>query len=266
MSLILTLTGMSTCGKSTLAKALTATGAYAEAVSVTTRDMRPGEVNGKDYHFVTQDVFDQYVRDGQLLEHVKSHHACYGVPAFEVDRIQSAGMSVVMVLEPEGVFSIQKIAREKNENFLAAFVHVDTRVLIERFFLRIEQAKAAGKTVSFDQEAKRLHVMFSKERGWSGRFEWDMTLMNLHLGDNLFASVDQFVGFHEKSQMFKPVERTLKPEIPIECVAQSELAKMIKDHVEKPGPVDVFIRKAMSPWIEIQAKIRYQDGVPSPAM
>lgn len=266
MSLILTLTGMSTCGKSTLAKALTATGAYAEAVSVTTRDMRPGEVNGKDYHFVTQEVFDQYVRDGQLLEHVKSHHACYGVPAFEVDRIQAAGMSVVMVLEPEGVSSIQKIALERDENFIAAFVHVNTQVLIERFFLRIEQAQAAGKAVSYDQEAKRLHVMFSKERGWSGRFDWDMTLMNLHQGNNLAAAVDQFVDFHEKSQAFKPVERILKPEIAIECVAQSELAEMIRAHVETPGPVDVFIRRAMAPLIEIQSKIRYHDGAPSPAM
>lgn len=266
MSLILTLTGMSTSGKSTLAKALTATGAYAEAVSVTTRDMRPGEVNGKDYHFVSQDVFDKYIKDGQLLEHVRSHHACYGVPAFEVDRIQRAGMSVVMVLEPEGVSSIQKIAQAKNENFLAAFVHVSMQVLIERFFMRIDQALAAGKTVNYDQEAKRLHVMFSKERGWVGRFQWDMKLMNLHVDDNLESAVNQFVGFHESSQVFKPEERNLKPEIGIECVDQTKLAEMIQAQVAAPGSVELFIRKAMTPLIEIQSKIRCKDGIPSPAM
>lgn len=263
MSLILTLTGMSTSGKSTLAKALTATGAFSEAVSVTTRDMRPGEVNGKDYHFVTQDVFDQYVKEGQLLEHVRSHHACYGVPAFEVDRIQAAGMSVVMVLEPEGVSSIQRIAREKGENFLATFVHVDMQVLMERFFTRIEQSMLVGKPVNYDQEAKRLHVMFSKERGWAGRFEWDMTLLDLHKGENFAAAVEKFVEFHEKSMKFEPVARLLKPEVEIECADQAELAQMIRSQVEMPGEVGAFVRKVMSPLIEIQSRIRYKDGTPS---
>lgn len=266
MSLILTLTGMSTCGKSTLAKALTATGAYAEAVSVTTRDMRPGEVNGKDYHFVSQDMFDQYVRDGQLLEHVRSHHACYGVPAFEVDRIQAAGMSVVMVLEPEGVSSIQRIALEKNENFLSAFVHVSMNILTERFFTRIELAKAAGKPVSYEQEAKRLHVMLSKERGWVGRFEWDMTLMNLHQDGNLDSAIQRFVEFHEKSMEFKPAPKGLKPEVEIECMAQSDLAAMIEAQAKAPVSVDIFLRNAMKPLIDAQSKIRYKDGIPSPSI
>jgi guanylate kinase len=265
MSLILTLTGMSTSGKSTLAKALTATGAYAEAVSVTTRAMRPGEVDGVDYRFVTPDEFEGMVNTGQLLEHVRSHHACYGVPASEIKRIKDEGKSVVMVLEPEGVSSIHRIAMEQNQNFLCAFVHVGMQTLMQRFFTRIDQSIVAGKEVNYDQEAKRLHVMLSKERAWSGRFEWDMTFLSLHEGDNLARTIDQLIGMHTNSSDLKPVPRTLKPGVELECMAQPVLAKMIRSQVENPQDLATFYRFAMSPMILKQDRIRYVDGSPTPA-
>lgn len=266
MSLILTLTGMSTSGKSTLAKALAATGVYAEAVSMTTRLMRPGEVNGRDYHFVTQDIFDQHVREGHLLEHVRSHHACYGVPAFEVDRIKAEGKSVVMVLEPEGVASIQSIALHKKENFIAAFVHVGMPVVVERFFERIELTKAAGKDINYEQEAKRLHVMFSKERGWSGRFNWDMTLVNLHLEDKLEMAINQFVEFHQKGLTLESQVRTLKPEVKIDCVGEEDLVNMIKKPPATPTGLSDFVRAVLQPTIENQAKSRSSHESPSMAI
>lgn len=265
MSMILTLTGMSTSGKSTLAKALTSTGVFAEAVSVTTRPMRAGEVDGKDYHFVTQDKFDKYVEDGQLLEHVRSHHACYGVPAFEVDRIKAAGQSVVMVLEPEGVSSIHQIALCNNEDFLAAFVHVDMKVLLERFFIRIDDTVAAGKPVNFEQEAKRMHVMLSQERSWIGRYQWDMTLMNLHLDGNLANAVESFIDFHGRANQFKAVARTLKPAMAIECIPVEGLKDMIESQVAHRHDLKDFLKSALSPMIEIQRKIRYH-GEEAPTM
>lgn len=263
MSMILTLTGMSTSGKSTLAKALTATGVFAEAVSVTTRAMRPGEVDGRDYTFISQEVFDQYVEQGKLLEHVRSHHACYGVPASEVTRIQAEGKSVVMVLEPEGVSSIQKIALANNSNFQCTFVHVDMRVLLERFFERIQIAKDAGKVINFDQESKRLHVMLSQERGWIGRFDWDMTLMNLHVGDNLTHEVNNFLQLHKNADFLKAVPRELKPGLPIECRTEKELAAMIERQTLAPISYAAFHKEAIAPLIEMQRKVRNHEEAPS---
>lgn len=263
MSMILTLTGMSTSGKSTLAKALTATGIFAEAVSVTTRAMRPGEVDGVDYSFISQEVFDSYVKEGKLLEHVRSHHACYGVPASEVVRIQAEGKSVVMVLEPEGVSSIQQLALKDNSNFLSAFVHVDMQVLLERFFERIQIAKNAGKTVNFEQEAKRMHVMLSQERGWIGRFDWDMTLMNLHVGANLVTEVQNLLRLHERSDQFKAIPRDLKPGREIECLTQAELATLIEQQTITPLSYAEFHKKAISPLIEMQRKVRNREETPT---
>lgn len=263
MSMILTLTGMSTSGKSTLAKALTATGIFAEAVSVTTRAMRPGEVDGVDYSFISQEVFDGYVRDGKLLEHVRSHHACYGVPASEVIRIQGEGKSVVMVLEPEGVSSIHQLALKENSNFLSVFVHVNMQVLLERFFDRIQIAKCAGKTVNFEQEAKRMHVMLSQERGWIGRFDWDMTLMNLHVDDNLSKEVDNLLGFHERADQFKAIPRELKAGREIECLSQADLATLIEQQTITPLTYTEFHKKAISPLIEMQRKVRKIEETPT---
>ncbi|MBI6882911.1 GTPase [Pseudomonas putida] len=262
MSLIVTLTGMSTSGKSTLAKALTATGVYAEAVSVTTRAMRAGEENGKDYHFVDQATFDQYVSEGVLLEHVRSHHACYGVPSFEVERIKARGQSVVMVLEPEGVSSINKIALSKGENVMEAFVHAGMPLLIERFFERIDLNIASGKPVNFDQEGKRLHVMLSEERGWAGRFQWDLTLINLSEAGRLESVVSEFIDYHENSARFKPIEKELKPAISIECASIDELSSLIKAQVGKPLDSNGFAKMIQAPLIESQARIRYKDGSP----
>jgi guanylate kinase len=266
MSIILTLTGMSTSGKSTLAKALTSTGVYSEAVSVTTRQMRPGEVNGQDYHFVSQDTFDDYVRKGMMLEHVTSHHASYGVPSFEVERIRSAGKSVVMVLEPEGVSSIHRIALSNNDSFISAFVHVDIKTLLERFFIRINAAITSGKIPDYSQEAKRLHVMLSQERAWVGRWDWDLTMMHLHKDNNLESSVDSLIKYHYSASLFKPVARELRPALDIECLSVTELAESVKSQIEMPKPIKEFHCTVISPLVEKQRKVRYREGMPELAL
>lgn len=266
MSLILTLTGMSTSGKSTLAKALTATGAFAETVSVTTRAMRPGEVNGRDYHFVSRDVFDQYVRDGVFLEHVISHHACYGTPSFEVSRIKNEGKSVVLVLEPDGVGSMHKIALGRNDNFMSVFVHASMPMLMERFFGRIQEAIEKGKEINYESEGKRLHTMLSEERGWSSRWDWDLTMMNLHLEGMMDGAIRSMVEYHERASMFKPVQREMRSTPRVECLSIEDLSAAIEDQIKNPTQLDIFYRKAISPLIALQNSIRYREGIPEPSL
>ena len=68
--LMFILSSPSGAGKTTLSrKLLEVETQVAMSVSVTTRPMRPGEVNGHDYHFVTHAQFDRMVNNGELLEH-----------------------------------------------------------------------------------------------------------------------------------------------------------------------------------------------------
>lgn len=72
------------------------------SVSVTTRPMRPGEVNGKDYHFTTQPEFDRMVEDGHFLEwaHVFSHS--YGTPKAQVKTALKEGQDFLFDIDWQG--------------------------------------------------------------------------------------------------------------------------------------------------------------------
>ena len=83
--LMLILSSPSGAGKTTISRMLLQHDAEIRlSVSATTRPMRPGEVDGKDYHFVTQAEFDRMVEDGEFLEWATVFGHCYGTPKAQV--------------------------------------------------------------------------------------------------------------------------------------------------------------------------------------
>jgi guanylate kinase len=103
-------TGPSGAGKGTLIRKLVAArDDLAVAVSATTRDRRPGEEDGRDYHFLSEEEFLRRVEAGDFVEHVEyvSGHR-YGTLREEVDRILGSGRSVVLELETEGAKEVQR--------------------------------------------------------------------------------------------------------------------------------------------------------------
>jgi guanylate kinase len=97
------LSSPSGAGKSTIARMLLAADQdIAMSVSATTRPMRPGEVDGRDYHFVELEQFRQMVRDDQFLEwaHVFDHR--YGSPRQPIDDMLSSGKDVLFDIDWQG--------------------------------------------------------------------------------------------------------------------------------------------------------------------
>lgn len=83
--LMLILSSPSGAGKTTIArKLLEEDGEIAMSVSVTTRPIRPGEVEGKDYHFVSPAEFEQMVEDGAFFEWATVFGHCYGTPKAQI--------------------------------------------------------------------------------------------------------------------------------------------------------------------------------------
>ncbi|MCC6830796.1 MAG: guanylate kinase [Thermoleophilia bacterium] len=78
------------------------------AVSATTRGMRPGEVDGEDYHFLTRDEFARRVDAGDFLEHVTYAGNRYGTLRSEVERQLAAGRSVVLEIELRGARAVRQ--------------------------------------------------------------------------------------------------------------------------------------------------------------
>ncbi|MBR2520620.1 MAG: guanylate kinase [Oscillospiraceae bacterium] len=78
------------------------------SVSVTTREKRPGEEEGVDYHFVTQEEFDRMVDEGLLLEHAGYVNHSYGTPAAPVAAAVERGLTVVLDIEVQGAAQIKQ--------------------------------------------------------------------------------------------------------------------------------------------------------------
>ena len=90
------------------------------SVSVTTRAARPGEVDGKDYWFITQEEYDRLLEEDALLEHAGYVNKSYGTPARPVDEANAQGRDVLLDIEPQGALQVKAKRPEAILVFLAA--------------------------------------------------------------------------------------------------------------------------------------------------
>ena len=108
--LLVVISGPSGVGKGTVRKALFDMHNHnlTYSVSMTTRKMRPGEVDGVDYYFVSRDEFEQKIEDGKFLEHAEFVGNYYGTPLDKVNEKLDAGREVVLEIEVEGALQVKK--------------------------------------------------------------------------------------------------------------------------------------------------------------
>jgi len=73
-----------------------------QSISYTTRDMRSGERNGIDYHFVTRELFDKMVADGAFAEWAEVHGNCYGTACATLEQAREEGADVLLDIDFQG--------------------------------------------------------------------------------------------------------------------------------------------------------------------
>ena len=88
-------------------------------VTVTTREMRPGEVNGIDYFFVSDAEFDRMERDGELIEHAIVYGQKKGVPRSQVTEPLSAGKDVLARVDVQGAATLKSLIPDALLIFIA---------------------------------------------------------------------------------------------------------------------------------------------------
>jgi guanylate kinase len=89
------------------------------SVSATTREPRKGEVNGRDYHFLTPEEFDLRIKAEDFLEFATYSGHRYGTLRSEVRRRLDAGHSVVLEIEVQGARQVRAAMRESVQVFIA---------------------------------------------------------------------------------------------------------------------------------------------------
>jgi len=105
--MLLVVSGPSGSGKTTLCRRLADSGEARYSISCTTRAPRPGEANGRDYHFLTREEFVGRLEAGDFLEHAVVHGHLYGTLKAEVVSHLHNGLDVVMDIDVQGAEQIR---------------------------------------------------------------------------------------------------------------------------------------------------------------
>jgi guanylate kinase len=116
---LIVVSGPSGAGKSTLIRAaLGSVPKLAYSVSATTRRPREGEVDGRDYVFLSREEFEERIERGEFLEWAEYSGNLYGTPLGKVEELLEAGRSVILEIELQGARKV----RERRPDAVMVFV------------------------------------------------------------------------------------------------------------------------------------------------
>lgn len=168
---VLTITGRTCAGKSTLAHLLLRQPGFARVISHTTRPPRAGERAGDAYHFVDTGVFEAMLADGALLEHVRPDGLYYGTSVAAFETCFAQGCVAVAVCDPAGRAAIQAHGAALGWRVISVWLDNPDAVIAARFVERLlAGAATAGAEAQAVQAgfAARLAAMLGREQDWRG--------------------------------------------------------------------------------------------------
>ena len=139
--LLFVLSAPSGAGKTTLRRAVLARfPEIAYSVSTTTRSPRPGEVDGRDYVFITREEFEAGIREGRWAEWAQVHGNYYGTSARTLQEAAAAGTDVLLDIDVQGARQIRRMFPESVTVFI---MPPSFEVLAQRLTARGTESPAA---------------------------------------------------------------------------------------------------------------------------
>lgn len=172
---MLVLSSPSGAGKSTIAKALLDNNKYLKlSVSATTRPPRPGEVEGRDYYFLSMEEFENKIAEGEMLEHAKVFGNHYGTPKTPVKEALEQGTDVLFDVDWQGA---RKLRNSSGKDMVGVFILPPSHDELERrLYSRGQDSEEVivGRMAQSDGEMEH----------WA---EYDYVIIN----DDLEESIDQ---------------------------------------------------------------------------
>ena len=171
--LMMVFSSPSGAGKSTISNAiLSIHEKLAMSISATTRPIRPGETNGKDYVFIDQSEFDQMVLKGELLEYATVFGYSYGTLRSPVEIALSLGQDVMFDVDWQGTQQLKQNARE---DLVSIFILPPSiKELERRLYARAQDSEEVVKA--------RMAKATSEMSHWA---EYDYVIINHRLDESV---------------------------------------------------------------------------------
>lgn len=188
------LSSPSGAGKTTLSRRLLGNNSgLTMSVSATTRPMRKGEIDGKDYFFVDDDRFNNMVKAGELLEYATVFEQQYGTPAAKVEESLDAGTDVLFDIDWQGT---KQLAEKRRDDLVSVFILPPSLdVLEERLRSRAQDSE---EVIQF-----RMNKAASEISHWE---EYDYVVVN----NDLDLALSKIVHIVEAER----VKRTRQTNLP----------------------------------------------------
>ena len=172
---LIVVSGPSGAGKSTLiGEALESVDQLAYSVSATTREPRPGEVDGREYIFLSRDEFERRIEDGYFLEWAEYSGNLYGTPVSRVEELLEEGRSVILEIELQGARKV----REKRPDAVMVFVRApsleETRRRLEGRATETAEAMESRLATAVEEVAAREEFDYEVVNGEREQARRDM--------------------------------------------------------------------------------------------
>lgn len=137
--LLIVVSGPSGAGKDTICnKLISESDSVWLSISMTSRNPRGNEVEGKEYFFVTKEEFEQRIKNGEFLEYAMYNNNYYGTPKDKIEAYLNKGIDVILVIDIQGAINI------KNLIPTALFIFImppDMKTLKQRLINRKTESK-----------------------------------------------------------------------------------------------------------------------------
>lgn len=180
MGLLVLISGISGSGKTTIANSITNN----RIVTHTSRDIREGEMNGRDYHFVPRKQFLTLLEQGEFVEHNVYSSNFYGTSRTEFESRLKEDVAVAVV-----DYNGHKFFKEFYQNSISIFIDTD-------FEAAIVQMKQRGDTSEVIQDRIQLY-----EKESNGKSEYDYIVENINGKlDDTIETVRHIILKHIKKQ------------------------------------------------------------------
>jgi guanylate kinase len=176
---MLVISGPSGCGKSTLCKRLLEDDRVEFSISATTRPMREGETDGREYHFLDADRFRERVEAGDFVEWAEVHGNLYGTLRAPLDRAVAAGKIFLIEIDVQGALQLKALEVEG----LYVFISPPSAEVLRA---RLEGRATDSQPVIERRLKKAADEMLEAHR-------YDATILNDNL-DRAFAELQGLVG------------------------------------------------------------------------